>query len=559
MLASGVALGLAGCGTTPRSTTLSQKRNSATTRIKERDNSDLFPDAEGERRIEAQAHFAAGLLRELDQDPDGALDHFYRSALADPGHEALVLDVARRLLELKDTDRAIPLLTRAIAMPNATGLLHAYLGIAFAQAGKKDLAIAAHRTAIVKMPRSVAAYQNLIQLYAQNGQTKEALQVLDEAGKQVVLDAQSLVEMAELIASFYQVKKLDPTVAKPKVAELLDRAAALNPQDPVLVERLADGFRLLGDSTKAEALFERLIREQPNALGARVKLAELYVRKNDLKRAAQQWEAIVRENPTNPTAYFFLGNIAQNLKDFAKAEECFEKAVLLSPADRDAYCELALTQINLNKPEAALATLEKARSLFPQSFQIEFYSGLAHVRAKRYAEALKYYTAAEVLAEATEPKLLGHLFYFHVGSAYERAQDRSTAERYFRKCLEMAPDFAEALNYLGYMWAERGERLEEARAMIQKAVKLEPENAAFLDSMGWVLFKLNQPKEGLEYLLLAIKHSEEPDPTLYDHLGDIYATLKQDEQAREAWRKSLSIEANEEVRKKLEASTSAPP
>ena len=97
-LAGGLALGVVGCGTTPKSATPS--------RAAARDDSDLFPDAEAERRIEAQARFGAGLLSELNQDANGALDQFYRSALADPSHEKLVLDVARRLLQLKDTDRA---------------------------------------------------------------------------------------------------------------------------------------------------------------------------------------------------------------------------------------------------------------------------------------------------------------------------------------------------------------------------------------------------------------------------------------------------------------------
>src|SRR5262249_45388391 len=125
------------------------------------------------------------------------------------------------------------------------------------------------------------------------------------------------------------------------------------------------------------------------------------------------------------------------------------------------------------------------------------------------------------------------------------------AETYFRKALELAPDFSEALNYLGYMWTERGENLQEAREMIEKAVKLEPGNAAYLDSLGWVLFKLDQPQEALKWLLQAIEHTEEPDATLYDHLGDIYAALHQATQAREAWRKSLSIEPSEQIEKKL--------
>jgi tetratricopeptide (TPR) repeat protein len=103
------------------------------------------------------------------------------------------------------------------------------------------------------------------------------------------------------------------------------------------------------------------------------------------------------------------------------------------------------------------------------------------------------------------------------------------------------------------MWADRGVNLEKARELIEKAVKAEPKNAAYLDSLAWTLFKQNQPQEALRYMLQAIDLSKEPDPTLLDHLGDIYGALKQPEKAREAWEKSLSLEPNESIKKKLDA------
>jgi tetratricopeptide (TPR) repeat protein len=176
---------------------------------------------------------------------------------------------------------------------------------------------------------------------------------------------------------------------------------------------------------------------------------------------------------------------------------------------------------------------------------------MALSRQKAYKEALRHYTEAEVLARTSEPKRLNELFYFQVGAAFERSGDYDQAEKYFQKCLEASPNFAEALNYLGYMWAEHGKKLPEARAMIEKAVKLEPKNPAYLDSLGWVLFKQGEPKQGLENILKAVEFSEQPDATIYDHLGDIYAVLNQSDKAREAWQKSLSLEASEAVQKKL--------
>jgi tetratricopeptide (TPR) repeat protein len=183
---------------------------------------------------------------------------------------------------------------------------------------------------------------------------------------------------------------------------------------------------------------------------------------------------------------------------------------------------------------------------------LEFYTALAYSHQKAYADALRHYVAAEIIAQATDPQRLHEGFYFQLGATSERKGDHAQAEKYFEKSLQLAPDFAEAQNYLGYMWAEQGTKLDQARALIEKALKAEPKNAAFLDSMAWVLFKLNQSGEALPYALQAAELSEKPDATVYDHIGDIYAALKQIEKAREAWNKSLSLEPNEEVRKKLE-------
>ena len=108
------------------------------------------------------------------------------------------------------------------------------------------------------------------------------------------------------------------------------------------------------------------------------------------------------------------------------------------------------------------------------------------------------------------------------------------------------------------MWAERGENLTEAKEMIEKALKLEPENAAFLDSMAWVLFKLKQPKQALEFQLKALKLQKEPDATLHDHLGDIYLALQEPQKARDQWEKSLSLESSEEIQKKMRALPAKP-
>ena len=101
------------------------------------------------------------------------------------------------------------------------------------------------------------------------------------------------------------------------------------------------------------------------------------------------------------------------------------------------------------------------------------------------------------------------------------------------------------------MWAERGTNLERAREWIQKAVDLEPDNGAFLDSLAWVLHQQGRSAEGLPLQLRAIELVKEPDGTLQDHLGDIYLKMGRKDDARKAWQRSLEVEPNAEIEKKL--------
>ena len=510
----------------------------------------------------AHAHYAAGVVHDMNDETEAALEDYSIAATDDPDNEPLVLEVTRRLLQNKQPEKALAILSRAANRPNASGAVFARLGLVYLQLGKIEPAVAASRSAIKRSPASLAGYQNLILNYLQTKQPQEALKTLQEAGRQPNTDAEFLLSLSELYGSFVAQSPAQKDKLKPEVLAILGRVQKQPELNAGQRLRLAEGLNAFGDVDKAAQIYLDLLKALPDlpVIRERVhaRLAGIFLRESDRKRAVEQLEALVRDDPTNPQAYYYLGFLAYSDKKSAEAAEYFSKAILLNPGFEDAYYDLALAQISLEKPDEALATLEKARKQFQKTFVMEVYTGLAYSRQKDYREALKHYTEAEVIAKATDPTRLGQEFYFQVGAAYERVGDLAQSEQYFEKCLALQPDFAEAQNYLGYMWAEHGMKLDKARELIEKAVKAEPKNAAYLDSLGWVLFKLDKPKEALAYVLKAVELNKDPDATLYEHLGDIYAALSQPEKARDAWTKSLAVEPNDAVRKKLEQANAGP-
>ena len=549
------ALLLPACRTSPSSRTQKAVRSAAEANVT--DQSQRAAERELERRAKAQAHYGAAIVHELNEDRDKALVEFQKAAQANPDDEALTLEVTRRLLQTKKSAQALELLLAASARSDASGAIFARLGLVYAQLGQNDKAMEANKAAIKKSPLALAGYQHLFLNYLQSTQPEAALKVLDEAARQSDADGEFLIGIAELYGSYALQFPSQREAVHAKGLKMLGRVKDFKLRTPQQRLKLGDGFNLFGDAENAALIYLDVLKHADDLplfrLGVRAKLADIYLRTNDRKLAIEQLEAIVREDPANAQAYYHLGRLAYEEERWADAIEHLRRVILFNPNFEQAHYDLAAAQIALGNTSDALATLDKARAQFASNFVVEYLLATAHTREKNYAQAVSHFTAAEVIAQTSDTNRLNYGFYFQVGAALERKGDRVEAAKYFEKCLNLSPDFDEAQNYLGYMWAEHGENLERARDLIVRALKAEPDNAAYLDSMGWVLFKLNQPKEALDYMLKAVANSEEPDATLYDHLGDIYAALNDHDKAREAWRKSLSVEANEQVQKKLDA------
>ncbi len=152
-----------------------------------------------------------------------------------------------------------------------------------------------------------------------------------------------------------------------------------------------------------------------------------------------------------------------------------------------------------------------------------------------------------------EPETLRAGLFFQLGEAYERTRRYDEAAEQFQAVLEIQPENSTAMNYLGYMWADNGENLEQALELVRRAVALEPDNGAYVDSLGWALFRLGEFEEARRHLERAIQLAPE-DPTVLEHLGDVYVALGDTGRAREAYEHALAIndeENVEAVRRKL--------
>jgi tetratricopeptide (TPR) repeat protein len=217
-------------------------------------------------------------------------------------------------------------------------------------------------------------------------------------------------------------------------------------------------------------------------------------------------------------------------------------------------------------------TGKRAEVLFKAGRDVEARRELDRLAAGGEAEALlaaaQTYQRLEKYADSVpllERLVAGHrdsaAAGFLLGAAYERTGRREQSVAELRRVLALEPDFHAALNYLGYMFAERGEHLEEARKLIERAVALDPDNGAYVDSLGWVYFRQGQVELARATLERATR-LETADATVQEHLGDVYGALGQPERAGDAYRRALALGNNdpgksEELRRKLDSLSAA--
>ncbi len=189
---------------------------------------------------------------------------------------------------------------------------------------------------------------------------------------------------------------------------------------------------------------------------------------------------------------------------------------------------------DLGKVDEASA---EVKSLLGGDNDRETYITLAQIyeKGKRFADMGRALDEADKLAKADDDR---ETIWFMRGAMYEQMKEYPAAETEFRKVLKLNPDNASALNYLGYMLADHNERLDEAFKLVSKALEFEPDNGAYLDSLGWVYYRQGKLDEAVQYLQRSLEKTSR-DPTIHEHLGDVYLKQNRLKDAISHWERAL--------------------
>jgi tetratricopeptide (TPR) repeat protein len=474
-----------------------------------------------EKAAQDNAEAEKAYKKALDVDPDNE-DALTGLSLVylDLGNSQAAADTLKTLADKNPSARSLQALAETYEQMKEFGLA--------ADALKKALALNPPNAADVRL----AMAQDLI--YAQK--YGDALQIYQGLVADDPTDAQSYLRMSQI---YSRQRKFNDAIAASDKALSIDPANVEIRYNQVSILE-AEGKTQQAIQTLKDILDSTAKRTYTRAdRGPRVALLE---RLAELYRDAEQTDLAVdafrqTADLDSDRAVLAAAQIVETYRvghEFTKAQQEADADLKKWPDDRTLHIAHASLLSDLGKSDQALAEVKK---LMDGKNDRDTYTTLAQIydKAHKFDEAAKALDSAEKLSMTEDEK---EDVWFRRGALYERMKKIDASEAEFKKVLKVDPDNDRALNYIGYVLADRNIRLNESLDMITKALELSPENGAYLDSLGWVYFRLGRLPEAEENLRRALAKTPS-DPTVHDHMAQVLMAESKVQEAIQQWQTSL--------------------
>lgn len=487
---------------------------------------------------DADSYVILGRLYKLNNQPAKAEEVFKKILTSDPSSRNAISNLAQLYTDQGDYAQAIDLLTK-IPDSDMDGPLLVMLAEAYGQSHNFDKSIETFQKALERDPDN----QDIRRAYASGliaaGKTDLARQELQSILKADPEDGQSYFTLAQLDQ---QEGRYEPA------RDELERARTLLPDSVEVPYQQAILEDTLGNEDKAIQILQGLLKQSEKPQG-QYTLSEAKNRSIFLERlgliyrsqekydqaiaAFQQVEALGKEQAPRG-AGLIIETLRLNHQPQKAIQEA-DAAIQKFPNDLPLRRLRASLLGEQGHVDEAIKQLQAMISGGPTDTEVYLTMTEVYLQAKRYPEAEEVTNKALALNSKPEDQEMAR---YMLGSIYERQKKFDQAEEQFKKVLAADPLNAQACNYLGYMLADRGVRLEESVKYIQKALQVDPNNGAYLDSLGWAYYKMNRfdLAEGpLEKAASKIKG----DPTVQEHLGHLYYRMGRKSDAQRQWEQAL--------------------
>jgi len=506
-------------------------------------------------------HLVLGQLYAANRDLIKAENEYKTVIQLDPDSEDAVVKLVYLYNDEGDTKKANEVLA-SIPAAQRTSKIYSAMGTTYEQQKDYKKAIESFKQALALDKENLDAMRGLAQNLANDNQIEASLEqyrAIQDADPQ---DATAALRVAEIYRSM---GKFDLAM------ENLKKAAALEPDLLEIPYNQALILEAQGKYDDAAAILQKLV-SHPLTADARAvdkstralfleRLGNIYREENRPMLAIETFRKIIDLGGKEASrGYQDLIEAYRDQKQWAEATRVANEAAKKLPDDKDIKLTLAQQMADSGKGDESVQLAKSVLKGGPEDRDSYIMLSQIYMRLKRWKDSEDALAQAEKLAAHPEEK---EYIRFLQGSIYERQKKYDQAEQAFRQVLQQDPSNSMALNYLGYMLADRNTHLEEALTLVKKALDLDPQNYNYIDSLGWVYFKLGNYDQAEENLRRAADKSPN-DATIQDHLGELYARTNRFklaaahwEHALDEWNKSVPADVDQQdvsrVTKKLES------
>ena len=551
----------------------------------------LSPEAEA--KSHANALYAKAMGAGSETSPQEALGQLRQVAALDPHFADAQVKIANILLQSGQTDSALEQLKTAAAANPDSVPIEAALGYAQRLEGQNDEAVRLCTDALAKDAGQATAMRVLLDIAADKddltGGIAQIENILKAGGPHVPASAwltlgRLYVEVARgsthtptgetTLKTLLPIQQQAAAKSPPDVETLtlladtyrdlgqkhdalktLKQAGAMEPANVDIILRCADLETDLGQKTDALGDYEKVYRLNPNLVGLREMMGRLYLDNAKFENAARLLEEALADSPDDPGIKIDLGVAYEETRQHEKANTFFQQAFAAGSCPPEAYLKLVVFQLSTHRIGQAGETLAAAQKRFPESAKVQFYKAIQCRYAKDYAAALASLREVRNLAGGSESGVFDINYYLESALIMNLAGKKALIEPTLREGLARYPDNPDLMNELAYFWADQGNHLAEALALIKRAAELDPDNGPIEDTCGWVYFRLGKAKEALPYLQRAALMTNN-DPVVLQHMGDAYLRMGRGREAIDAWRSALKKDpANHDLTNRIDAAT----
>ena len=552
-------------------------------------------DSEEAHRILGMVYAALGdnrnLRMELPRNPQvlaeytrNSISHLEQARALGSSDIRVLFTLGRLYLSTRAHENAIEVLTDVLDKEPHSNQALPLLARAYDGVGQRLDAIALLETATGTWSRSSKVLRELAKFYEQELRWADAVRTYEKA---IQVNARSVSLKSNLASALLNAGETS------RARDVLREVVELKPRNAPGLYLLSEVELRLNNFQAAKEMAQRLIALEPGGIRGAFALAQVF------ERCREYYEVIKTLEPAVAAArdgnmgsreigglLVQIGSAYQQLGEFDQAIVAFEEALKLSPNEVAFEAQLVQGYVTANRFLDALKLVRQARQYRLKNLSLLRLEALALEGLGEFEDAVSVmklavdthkdspvaYVAlsnlygqagdlaqAQDILETAEKKFPGNtLVLFQRGTVFERQRQYEKAELVFREILSQDPKHAAALNYLGYMLADQDKKLEESVDLLQRAIKIDPYNGSFLDSLGWAYFKLNRFDLAEPHLLEASEQLR-TNSVVQDHLGDLMYSLGRYREAIAAWERALSGDGNEieviTIQKKIRNST----